>query len=432
MIFLPLALSCFAALLLAADKCDSADSSLNDKVESLQILAMKHLKPHVDVLPSFLETCKSWTTEIAWAYSIGRALGMEKKVLTQTSTKDNTKILLIHPEKVFAFLQDFEAAVNKYSAKTIGKDIFTRLFNMDLLRNKLTSLSEPQTLEKIRNLFALCVISTAGMVTLDLAILNWLDQEVQDTFGKEHFYVEPFVIESLCALSIHPQVEEYCTDKIMRVIGGIQSSSKNEWSFFFSFLNIIKQLDPCPIRTAIGQLAVMIFKEIYQPDSENFVLECRLQLGHGHEIFKLLETFVPAEEIQLVEASLQQIANIPEVFSLNDVWRIMMDLPDFKIVFLDKQFVQIAIVSEDNKLEWEHTETISTNMVEFQMQEVSGNSSFGAMGTLPKSRIFIMYRLQLPATILNEIKSCTDYEPLQQLMKRLCLTYGMTFFKGEF
>ena len=161
--------SFFAASSLAAKSSNRAAPHAdkynpNSKVDSLQMLAMKSVKPVLGVLPKFLETCKSWPTERAWAYSIGRALGSEKDTLTLTKTKDNKKQLLVHPAKIFEFLWNLRDGVWKpdenSSANTFGENIFPRLFDMEVLRCKLASLNKPQTLERIRHLLATCVIST--------------------------------------------------------------------------------------------------------------------------------------------------------------------------------------------------------------------------------------------------------------------------------
>ena len=434
MIFFPLhALSCFTKSSLAADSSGqtalNADNP-NNKVDSLQILAMKPMKPLPGVLPSFLETCKSWPTERAWAYSIGRALGSEKDTLTQTKIEDDVKSLIIHPWKIFKFLKDFGAtdyeSDKNCSPKTIEENIFPRLFNIILFNNKLTSVNETTTLEEFRQLFAPCVISTEGMITVDIAILYWLDEEIQNTSGSSPFRIEVSVLESLCALSLYPQVEEYCSNTLMKVLCSVHRSNNLniEKKLFFSSLNIIKQLDPCPIRTAIEKLAVKIFNVIYEPSkpsSHNVMLECKIRLGHGHEFLNLLETLVPAENLQHIKASHQQIAtSIPEVFSLNNASFISS---------LDVQFFQSAIVSKDKlQLKWEQEKAISTNSI--QMQELLASSSIGLTAT--ESRLFIMCHLQLPETIWNEIKSCASWKQLDMLMKRLSLTYGMTFLKSSF
>ena len=76
---------------------------------------MNHLKPLLGLLPSFLESIKGWSTEMAWAYSIGHSLGLEKSTLTQANTEDNAKILLIHPEKIFEWMGVMGATILKHN-----------------------------------------------------------------------------------------------------------------------------------------------------------------------------------------------------------------------------------------------------------------------------------------------------------------------------
>ena len=438
MILFPLiALSCFVASSLAADNSsraapDEDKPSPNNRLDSLQILSIKSLKPVLGVLPKFLVTCKSWSTERAWAYSLGLSLGMKKDMLTQTSTKDNAKILKIHPAKVCESLCDLGATVWKPNenslAISVEKDIFPRLFNMELVRTKLASLNETISLKKFRELFAPCLISTEGMITVDVAILNWLDQEIQDTSGNEPLKIDPYVLEPLCALSLYPHVEAYCTDNIMRVIGSLNwsTNSDTEEKFFFSFLSIIKQLDPCPIRTAIEELAARTFKDIFMPSSQFPVLDSRVRLGHGHEFLNLLETSVSVKELHLESAFYQKIVKTLRAFSMSDARNMDLSRSDrFDILFFAKQYLHCANFSE-GKLKWEQTARERTTW-HIRLQPLPVNTSIGAVGTNLESRLVISSRFKLPATIWNEIKSCTDFEQLQILMRPLCLTYRMTF-----
>lgn len=256
---------------------------------------------------------------------------------------------------------------------------------------------------------------------MDIAILNWFDQEIQDSFGNDPFLVEPSVVGPMCALSLYPQVEVYCTDSILRVVDSVSIDSKNSNLYFVSFLNIIKQLDSGPIRTAIAKLAVKTYKLFRKPTSLNVVLECKILYGVDHEFVKLLEESVPAEELRIVDASYGQIATfVPEIFSLSDFWRLDNFKPSFIIPFLDEQYLNSAILSEA-KLKWENMEVNSTFFIQFSKQP------------LPETlRLFIFCRFQLQTSVWNEIKSYDNWEQLQQLMKRLSLTYGMTVIMSPF
>lgn len=400
--------SFFAATCLASNSsidCASNSSLKNDNNANIGSLQTLIIKRHPHMIPSFLNSIKGWDKEMAWAYSFGRGLGGAKSMLVKIEVEDGVGYMKVQPRDLFMFLsfQDF------------ANGFLPQLLNMEQLST--VDLTSSISLTDLRSLFAKYALHSATMLIVDVAILIWLADEIHVKPVDQVVDVDQSVLEALCALSMYPEIEEHCIEDIERVLTEVRKlivlDPNNE--YFLSLVNIIKQLDPSAFKDQVEEIAVLTFSLLYSSQNKKIVLVCRILLGVNHDFVKAIEGSIPAVELGFINSWYKLIVNNNEMHSLSNVLNLGADPRELMFKIKDCFYVSANVVHDT--LNWAHS------IEHYQADYITFLNSRSL-----RTRMFIISQLQLPATLLSQIKLCTNWSQLRNL-RRLGLTYGMTILK---
>ena len=413
----------FLAATCASNSSSNHDSGI-DHVESLQNMVMKR---HPEVLPPYLKSKRGWDDEMAYAFSIGLVLGRAKKMVVRrrVQAKNKLKELEISPSDLNLFLTELGSSVwnerkEDSNAKTIAKGVIPLLFKMDLLSNDLEKLDEPMSFMKFRLLIAKHSVHPATMLIADVAILMWLADEIRTKRDDHLVAVHQFVLEALCALSMYSEFEEHCTNELFIILTEVQNLIHLDIleGYSFSLINIIKQLDDhSPIRKKVEEIAssYRLARVRDATSNHNYHLVCRTLLGVEHDFAKSIEKDVSSAELAEIENMYDMIADKFELHSLGNPYCAGC-MPNHFFFSLSCTTFMSARAGEKDTLEWD-SELEYLKKLNFASNAIQNSCT-----------IYVISRLQLPASVVSEIKSCTDWNQLSKL-RRLGLTYGMTILK---
>lgn len=419
--FFALVSSLLAATCLAADssnkcvpsKCDHGGGSIG----SLQNLTLKRFPT---ICPSYLQSLKLWDFEMAWAYPIGRVLGESKNMVVQTRVEDGRRHLEVSRGKLLEFLSNLKDSEWDLGLGTIDECVLPKLFNICQLSNEEVDLTAAMSLKALRGLFAKESKHPATMLIVDVAILLWLVDEIRVKPVDQIVDVDQSVLEALCALSMYPEIEELCTDDLFTVLSEVQKlivlDTKIE--YFLSLVNIIKQLDPSPLRQKIEEVALLKFSKIYNFENKKIALFCRILLGGDHGFIKSIDSSIPKADLDSIVSQYRLIADNYAMYSLCNVSDLGPD-PE-ELVFLIKDGLYVSTEVDGDILKWDRVaKPVQSNSIAFL------DCTITAVRAL---EVVIISQLQLPDSVLKQIQSCISWKPLRNF-RRLGLTYGMTISK---
>ena len=409
-------------------KVDGASNSSSnhdcgiDSIDSLQNMIMKR---HPKVLPSYLKSKKSWDNEMSYAYSIGLALGGAKNLVIRRIVFPYSKLigLKVSSKALDLFLIELSNSVweeNKddLNSKTNGESVFPLLLKMDLLSNDLKKLNQPMTFVEFRSLIAKQSMHPATMLIADVAILMWLVDEIRERSNDFLVEVDPPVLEALCALSMYSEFEKHCTADLFIVLSEVYMLIilYIPDDYFFSIMNIIKQLDDrCLIRKKLEEITYRLFDFSIPEGNKKLFLMCRTLLGVEHDFVKSIEKRLSSAGLTALEALYGSIANKFELHSLDNPCSIALKSGNCLEFTINCATFMSARVIKDT-IKWDDELKYSKKI------------AFASNANRRACMIFILSRLQLPASVVSEIKSCTDWNQLIKL-RRLGLTYGMTILR---
>lgn len=320
--------SLLAANYLAASSASNSslkhDSSGN--VDPLQTLIMKR---HPEMLPPFLTSLKGLDMEMAYAFSIGLALGgTAKNMVIQKRVCVDRILLEVSPTKFDLFLTELgKERWKDLGSKTIGESVLPLLFKMELLSSDLGKSNAPMTLMDFRSLIAKQSMHPAAMLIADVAILMWLANEIRVKPDEQLVEVDQSVLEALCALSMYPDYEKHCTNDLFKVLTQVQKLILLDTTdkYLYSLVNIIKQLDDqSPIRKVVEEIASCRLSKVYNLANKKFVLVSRILLGAEHAFVKSIEKVVPSAELTTIKDLHDLIASKIEMHALCNVWNLTL------------------------------------------------------------------------------------------------------------
>ena len=384
----------------------------------LQTLIMNQ---HPEKIPPFLQSCKSFSEELAKAFAIGLYLGKHPEIfcMSRDSSQKKTRTLLVSSDEL----------MNVISDKTNWEsNPFEKLFDLECL-NSAPSLKKPNLeFSEFRSMFAECALNAEAMIAVDVAILKWFAQEIH-MIPDDVLEIDQFLLQSVVALSMDPQIGKFLMEDILNVVEQIKHWSNQEyyssfWGrvYFSSLLTLLKFLDDDSL---IRSNIVAVTAKMYV-NGEATCAESRLILGPNHPFVVSMEKDASKEKLDKCDAQLQIQANCDrKLHSLCDG-----SSPNFKVdcLFLSKSnpsYVLSAIIEKDG-LKWNGTDFTAFRYILFDNHPPEHK----------QNSLFMLGKVRPPAIFSQRVVSSTSLREMYLIleeseMKRLILTYGITILESS-
>ena len=363
---------------------------------------------------------ENWEKELSWAYSLGLFLGKKDSIQFQVThdVYNQTFVLGVVPSK---FKQAFQSACESVILKAgeeHSEDAISQLFNKQSIFNMQVPQEDFFSYYEFRKMFSECTHNSVAMLSLDLAILNWVIKAIVDHGEKCLMNVDRNLLMPLSALTMHPQIGEHCTKDVLIVLKCVHerllaSKPSSQTPNYSILITLIKMLDDGVIRKEFEKMATVLFLK----ENDNY-LKSLLLLGPEHSFLKCLEKLLPEEKRTQYENEFHQVLeSIIKVHTLGDSSNFLLKHGKHLVISSNYNYL-CAIISGDS-LEWENTNTM-TKVIAVEKEP-----------HLEVSRLFIICRLQLPTTILNQFTSCSSLKEFKEmltipLMRQNILTFWVS------
>ena len=201
------------------------------EVESLKTII---LKQHPEDILGYMVSVKGWDEDLAWAFSFGLALGRQWEIAAVQDMPNDMGFFELKVSKKNLMELFHNSKIVKEDQSTYNP--FSELFDLKMLLQMLLDSEPTISLLECRILFSKCALKHNTMISVDLAILQWYvhvikakQQEKTDISAKPQGQVidiSPSIIMPICALSMHPQIKQYCINEIHLLL-----SQFEEWAF---------------------------------------------------------------------------------------------------------------------------------------------------------------------------------------------------------
>ena len=398
----------------SSEKCvTNPDINSIKEVDSLQAIILKRLSE--DIL-GYLVLIKSWEKDLAWAFSLGLSMGKQANELTVLTAGISYVEVNVSKENLFKFIHNSQSV--KEDLTTINP--FSELFDLKALLQMLHDRTTT-TLPEFRLLFSKCALSYNTMISVDLAILQWLVREIKRKPPNQVIDIVPSLILPICSISLHPQVGQYFTNEVHLVLTHFE-----KWIFsdifcnwadyhfltFTSLLTIIKVHDEdCKVWQKASEIAARMYPKI-----SNSCWKSRMLLGPDHIFEKSMEAqSMTPENLRVCIAKVSSQLDCKVHSAKDDPFTIIV-----------KATYMIAKI-DGNTLRWEGLGASFRNKIWFTEQP----------GAEPKQiRLFICCRFPPPVSFWTKVISWTNLKEFYGILKtsfmrRMILTYGMTILESS-
>ena len=408
--------SSFASTLLLTTACLAADDT------------GKIVSSDEQVQPFDIQTC---------AIAIGLALGASKDFVIKDLSDEKNISLLVSTNK----LEEAIMVNSKWKGEDRISDPLATLFNRQCLLHSLNNRQRfldtlevtPRTEIIFRHfqlIFMECASVPEAKYAVDVAILNWLSEEIQN--GKSDatrmVEVEPLILGSICALGLDQHYGKQFTNAILAVLTQVQQLIVRDCNsqcfpleiYFPTIFMVVKLFDDGPIRNKAMEIATARYKA----DIQEAVPIFNFCFGGDHPFVKSIETTLLDEEEQARRKSLLDLqdAFARKVHSL----AIMPSLnPIGYFMFTTECPCLRADIITGGTVEWESRQV-------FILEAIDLHNKRSVMGG--ETQLLIIFQMKPPANLCMEITSCASmsifYELLEKpLMKQMILSYGMTILE---
>ena len=343
----------FAVTCLGADTRVKDSSKTSDYIYrntedgTLQNIIINEYPEH---LSTFLVSCKAWDKELAWAYSLGVAMGRHRGMLSTMNISGIISILGIDPEPLatnFTNLCD--------SDKWRENSPISHLFENQQLNKDLSSRICSINLAYARILFSKYSLISEATVALDVAILKWIAGEIRVKHVKRLVKIPWFLLQPICALTMIPSIGELCTDDILLVLTELlelidsdKLSSKKLLVHFRIMLTLIKMLDDGPIRKKVVEIASLVYHM-----EKAACAESRLILGDEHPFVRSMEEDLPKVDLHL---RLQHRLD-HKLYSIGDSKDLRLDAGYPFISIRNRHYLSAMITSEESLI-WDRDDPV--------------------------------------------------------------------------
>ena len=428
----------FASVCLAAKRDNPHVCNVNrseDKVGDFRAI----MEQTPELLPPVLVSDNGWSRDLAIAFSLGLALGMQhnQSMLMNSSTSAafemvDWKYVETGPDegkRVTVLVKNLGKAVLANSEWKDGNQAynpFSELFNNGDIQN---AGNDCQSIELVRPLFAQCAKKEEAMVAIDVANLGWMVHAIKKNPLDCHLVeIEESLIMSLCALSMIPQVREYCMDDILVVLDEVQkyvdpkhASHEVMERYSPSLFTLFKMLDYGPIQRKVEEIVKMMCPYSY--------LNAKMLLGKDYPEALSTEGYFFDEERTFTQPLLKRQAECHrKVYSVGTKCILGYEFST-KFIQICSSITLSAIVGQDNTLKWEGTMPTLGKEIYFS----------NSPSPHPKqNRLFIISQLSapLPLQFWQDVTSCISILTFKKVLKKpairqTILTYGITILESS-
>ena len=357
-----------------------------------------------------------------YAIAIGNALGTSTEMVIK-KTFDEKRFSL------FVSTKELEQVVlrNKESKEDFRPfNPFAELFNGKCLLENLSVSQTVMNIKQTQSLFLKCSRIPEAKTAIDVAILKWLSggiKDVKSSAGGGMLYVEPDILDSLCALSLDPDDKTFnFTKDIQTVLTQVQELIAREWftpmnmeNTLPTMLTVMKIFDEGSNRTMAKEITSTFLNEDFQRTGPIFMLT----FGVDDELIKSSETPLVArwsEQLDVQSALKRKVHSLAILPFLNPA--------SYFIIAFDSPCLK-ADISTEGTLGWESKEASRKDRI-----DVDNRRNVKLDGT----QLLIIFKIDPPAYLCEEITSCASltifYELLEKRsMKQMILSYGMTILE---
>ena len=431
----------------AADKLDPSIVQCNvprnkDEVDSLTTMI---IKKHPELLPPFLVACKGWDGDLAIAFALGLALGKQCDQPKFMNTSTNTKYEMIEwkyvetgpgeGKRVTVHVKNLDKALSANWEWRYGSETYNPLAELFDSERIPRTESKSNYIEKARRILAQYAKKSIAMVAIDVANLKWMVHAIKTNPLDCHMIeISEAIFMPLCALSMIPQVREYCMDDILIVLTEVQKFTGPEFLTSFdiqdynrSLFTLFKMLDDGPIRKVLEEIVKVVC-----PYSS---LSARLILGDDHSIVRSSEETISNEKRTLLKTLFDCQAECHrKVYTICKKCihgyansRLDPNTSGFITIYINSTLS--AIILPGKILKWEGTAPTLGKEINF-----SNNPS-----PHPRQvRLFIISQLPgpVPLQFWQDITSCTTIVTFQKILEKpatrqIILTYGITILESS-
>ena len=383
----------------------------NTEDDTLQNIIINEYPEH---LSTFLVSCRAWDKELAWAYSLGVAMGRHRGMLSTMNISAIISILGIDPEPLATNFSNL-----CYSDKWRENSPIPHLFDHQQLNKDLSSRICSINLDYVRILFSKYSFISEAAIALDVAILKWIAGEIRVKHVRRLVNIPWFLLQPICALTMIPSIGEQCAKDILLVLTELldlidsdKLSSKKLLVHFRIMLTLIKMLDDGPIRKKVVEIASFVYHM-----EKAACAESRLILGAEHAFVKSMEENVTKEDLHLrLQHQLDH-----KLCSIGDSKDLKLDAGYPFISVRNRHYLSALITSEES-LQWDQDEPVHPVQI----------TIWNKPGVNPKqTHILVFSEFPPPATFWKQIRSCTSlamfHAILENLMiRQMILSYGIT------
>lgn len=203
--FLTLTALFFLTSCLAADTPDNSSRvSPSDKpnnigkLHSFLCLFGKHKESHDDV--------------ISFGYALENQNGIVRYDLASAK-------IFVSREKLT------EIITAEYDSSTGKRNPFHKFCKVDALLTKLESSNSEMSHVQFRRLISRCAYNRNALVSVDIAILNWLAGAI---YGNININVKPSWLRSFCFLYLQPNLPAKCQTNILHLLSHVRRKIKTK------------------------------------------------------------------------------------------------------------------------------------------------------------------------------------------------------------
>ena len=291
---------------------------------------------------------KDCEKELAWAYSLGFFMGK----------KDNIHFPVTHSNVIGVVVPNFIQAFQSASDSVNAEDAISKLFNKQLISNLAMLEDDYIEFAEFRKMFSGCAHDSVSMVSLDLAILNWLVKVIK-ALGKEcSLMVDRNLLMPLSALTMHSHLGKHCTGDVLTVLTSVQkwlltSISSSVSPNFSILLTLIKILDDGLIRMKVKEMAT----ELFLKEDDNYFKSLLLLGPEDSFVMSVKELLLNGKRTQCKNEFHQQLEGNIIVHSLGDSSLLFFGHSKHLFLFSSDRNYLCANISEDS-LNWEMNDSI--------------------------------------------------------------------------
>ena len=216
---------------------------------------------------------------------------------------------------------------------------------------------------------------------------------------------------------MYSEFEIHCTNDLFLVLAEVRNliTVDSTDRYFYSLVNIVKQLDDhSSIQKKVEQISTYELSKVNcVADNKKFQMVCRMLLGVDHEFVKSIEG-VASSVLTDMENLYSLITNTIQMHSLCSIWSFSLtpNVLGFTIEYANCMSARV----DGDTLEWD---------IDPKYTKMIALSTYMKQGSY---QIFIVSRLQLPDTVMSQIKSCTNWGQLF-ILRRLCVTYRIPYLR---